>query len=55
MQSGTRLTLQAAYLATGITMVMLKRILMSKQPTVKHGTDCGMDSFRGLTGSESML
>ena len=27
----------------------------AKGPTVKRGTDCGMDSFRGLTGSESML
>ena len=24
-------------------------------PTVKHGMDCGMESFRGLTGSESMF
>ena len=23
-----------------------------RRPTVKHGMDCGMDSFRGLTGSE---
>ena len=27
----------------------------SRRPTVKHGTDCGMDSFHGLTGSESMF
>ena len=27
----------------------------SHGPTVKRGTDCGMDSFRGLTGSENML
>ena len=25
------------------------------RPTVKRRMDCGMDSFRGLTGSESML
>ena len=24
-------------------------------PTVKRRMDCGMDPFRGLTGSESML
>ena len=29
--------------------------LVGGHPTVKRGTDCGMDSFRELTGSESML
>ena len=35
--------------------LMLLQTVKYEGPTVKRGTDCGMDSFRGLTGSESML
>ena len=40
-----------------IIRISLKSIHLHNgfRPTVKRGTYCGMDSFRELTGSESLL
>ena len=41
-------------LNTVTTILTLSEFWYQVKPTVKHEMDCGMDSFHGLTGSESM-